>query len=374
VRFLRNLRHLPSSAYKFLIFAVICVVLGGVLLLKVGQISLFTSRHTVYADLNDVTGLTSGNTVDIAGVPIGQVGSISEDHGHAVVGLSINNAVVLHRATDVGIRWRNVIGQKEIYLYPSPGGSVIANDGTIPLTHDVSDKSVNDFLNSFGPFLSAINPKQANEFVESVSGALQNDTAQINQLINNGAVVSKTIGSLDTQVAQIISSLDQVLTAIASRSGDVSSLVANLQTVASALSSKNDVLDSVVTNLGAVAGDLGNLLSTNHNDLNDAVSNLNAVSADIVNNQQALAATLSTLGTGLAPYIEISSFGQWFDIQTVYTCVANQTTCTYYQPTNTPPASGLLGGPPFATPAVTTKPNSSSSIGSMFGNVAGAKK
>ena len=54
---------------------------------------------------------------------------------------------------------------------------------------------------------------QANAFVENVSGALEGDTAQIDQLINSGAAVSTTVKALDTQVGQVIGNLDQVLTA-----------------------------------------------------------------------------------------------------------------------------------------------------------------
>ena len=104
--------------------------------------------------------------------------------------MSINNTVTLRRSTDVGMRWHNVIGQKEIELFPGTTGPILAPGATIPLSHDVTDASIDTFLNSLGPVLSSINPNEANAFVENVSGALEGDTAQINQLINSGATVS----------------------------------------------------------------------------------------------------------------------------------------------------------------------------------------
>jgi ABC-type transporter Mla subunit MlaD len=59
-------------------------------------------------------------------------------------------------------------------------------------------------LNTLGPLLASINPQQANEFVENVSGALEGDTAEIDQLINSGATVSNTVGALDSQVGAVI--------------------------------------------------------------------------------------------------------------------------------------------------------------------------
>jgi phospholipid/cholesterol/gamma-HCH transport system substrate-binding protein len=378
------LRRLPSSAFKFAVFALVCVLLLVALAAKIGNLSFFNDRHTLNAQLANVTGLATGDEVNVAGVPVGQVSSIAVQHGHALIGMSIDNTVVLHRATDVGMRWENVIGDKEIELFPAKAGPVLAAGATFPLSHDVTDGSVNSFLNTLGPLLSSINPKQANEFVENVSGALEGDTAQIDQLINSGAAVSNTVGALDTQVGQVIGNLDEVLAAIASRSGDLGSLVDNLQTVASSLASKNTLLDNVVGNLSGVATDLAQLVGSNHTTITTTVDSLQAVAADVQNNQKALSSSLSTLGAGLAPYIQISQWGQWFAVQTVYTCLANQTSCSYYQPTNPPAGSGTGGSPPSSSPAPappslsgaaakeSTSPVAASSVGSMLKAVSGS--
>lgn len=362
---LRSLRHLPGTAWKFLVFAVACLVLLVVLAVHVGNLSLFTSRHTVYAQLSDVTGLATGDPVDVAGVPVGQVAGITVQRAHALVALSVDDHVTLHRGTDVGLRWRNVIGQKDVYLYPQASGPILGPGATIPLSHDVSDASVNAFLSSLGPLLASINTQEANQFVANVSGALQGDTAKIDQLLNSGAVISKTVGSLDTQVGRVIDSLDQVLTALASRSGDIGSLVSNLQTVASSLASRNNLLDAVVGNLSQVAGDLAHLIGTNRSTLNGTINDLNGVTADIVAHQQQLAQSLSTLGSGLAPYVAVSSYGQWFQVETVYTCLANQTACTYYEPTSPPSGSGVAGGPPAGGPGTAAPTGGSPGAGSL---------
>jgi phospholipid/cholesterol/gamma-HCH transport system substrate-binding protein len=363
----RFLRHFPPSAFKFAAFALVCIVLLVGLAVRIGNISLFSSRHTINAQLSDVTGLASGDTVNIAGVPVGQVSSIAVQHGHAIIALSVNNTVTLRRSTDVGMRWHNVIGQKEIELYPGQRGPILPTGATIPLTHDVSDASIDAFLNSLGPVLASINPTEANAFVVNVSGALEGDTAEINQLINSGASVSTTVQALDSQVGQIIGNLNQVLSALASRTGDINSLVTNLQTVSSALASKNTLLDDVVGNLSQVAGDLAGLIGNNHTTISSTIDNLQAVAADVQNNQQNLANSLSTLGAGLAPYIQISQWGQWFAVETVYTCLAGQSVCPYFQPGTPPAGSGPFGSPPLpaplsgvATPGLPS-PNASSS-------------
>jgi phospholipid/cholesterol/gamma-HCH transport system substrate-binding protein len=377
------LRRLPSSAFKFAVFAVICLVLLVGLAVKIGGIQLFSHRYPVTAQFNDVTGLATGDPVNIAGVPVGQVSSITEQHGYAVVTLNINDTVTLHQSSDVGVRWQNVIGQKEIQIFPSAQGPVLAAGSTIPLSHDVSDASVNSFLNTLGPLLTSINPQEANEFVENVSGALEGDTAEINQLIDSGATISNTVGALDSQVGQVIGNLDQVLSAISSRSGDLASLVDNLQTVSASLASKNTLLDNVVGNLSQVATDLANLIGSNHTTITSVIDNLQVVAGDVQKNQTQLSSSLSTLGAGLAPYIQISNYGQWFAIQTVYTCLGNQTSCTYYESADPPAGSGPGGGLPLDKAQASTSsfnsaatragatPVAQSSVGSVLQAVSG---
>jgi phospholipid/cholesterol/gamma-HCH transport system substrate-binding protein len=363
-----RLRHVPKSAWKFAVFALACLVLLVALAAHVGNITLFSSRHTVYAQLADVTGLTTGTPVDVAGVQVGQVSSIAVQRGHALVGLSIDNDVALRKGTDVGLRWKNVIGQKDIYLYPSSAGPLLRPGQTIPLTHDVTDASVNAFLNSLGPLLQAINPREANAFVVNVSGALNGDTAEIDQLINNGARISSTVGALDVQVGRVIDSLDQVLTAIAQRSGDVGTLVANLDTVARSLASRNTLLDTLVGNLSTVAGDMASLIGQNRSTLSSTIADLNTAVTTIDAHQAQLAKSLTTLGSGLAPYVEISSYGQWFQVQTIYNCLANQSVCSYDAPTTPPAGSGPGGGPPGGTPA---SPLKGSGAGGTSGSAGG---
>ena len=118
-------------------------------------------------------------------------------------------------------------------------------------------------------------------------------------------------------MGQIIGNLDQVLTALASRSGDIDSLVTNLQTVSSALASKNSLLDDVVGNLSQVATDLASLIGNNHthhheHDRQPAGGGGRRPEQPAEPGRQPLARSVP----GLAPYIQISQWGQWFAVQT----------------------------------------------------------
>lgn len=383
---LRRSGVLRATTLKVAIFAAVCLVVLGVLAARIGNITFFANRVQYQADLANATGLQPASNVKIAGVTVGVVDSVREQHGHAVVTFSINRSVHLPIDTRVGMQWQNVLGNQYLYLYPGHAHGTLRPGGTLGLADAVSSPNIGKLLNALGPLLGAIHPQQANAVVEAFATALSGNETQINQLIDSAAGVSNTVGSVDVQVGQVISSLDQVFGALAQRSSDVGSLIGNLQTISQSLASNNGLLDSTITNLSKVAADVATLVQQTHGSLTTAIDGLNATSSVIQQNDGALATGLSGLGSGLAPYTDISSSGQYFNVLSVYTCLANQQVCAYYDSSNPPPGSGPLGGPPIpGLPSLPSLPGSgtsgaaaagapagSSALARLFGPLAGA--
>jgi len=342
----QKIRHsglFTPTALKVLAFAAACLVVLAVLAAKIGNLSFFTHRAGYTAELSDATGLQPGDDVKIAGVTVGQVTGVTVVRDHAQVTFTLDDDVHLRSTTQVGTQWHNVLGQQFLYLYPGSNGPRLAAGSTIPMSDQVSSADVGALLNSLGPLLGALHPQQANAVVESLASALQGNETQVDSLIANAATVSQSVGDVDTQVGQVIDQMNQVLGALSTRSGDLGTVVANLQTVASSLAGRNDLLDQTVTNLGQVAGEVASLEADTHGSLSGAIANLQAVSSMIQAHEAVLSQGLSTLGSGLAPYTLDTTYGQWFEIQTVYTCLADETGCTYYQANNPPAGSGPLG-------------------------------
>ena len=361
--------HLPTLL-KFGVFVVVALVLLVALAVRVGNVSLFTHRTTYQAQLADVTGLQPNNAVKIAGVTVGQVTGISVQRGHALVTFAINNDVHLRASTKSGLQQNNVLGQQFLYLYPGSTGKDIQAGYVIPLSQSIADPGVGAFLNALGPFLAAVNPAQANTFVQSVLAALQGNQDKVDQLINDSATVAQTVGSLDTQVGQVIDALNQVFTALAQKSSDVGTLLDNLQSVSQTFAAHNDLLDTVVTNLSKFTGQIAAVVQSNQGNLATTISDLQSVTSVVQDHEKSLSAGLSSLGAGFNPYTLISNYGQWFQVKSVYTCLAGETTCFYNNGGNPPPGSGPFGGSvgslggvggantPTSAPAASTSPES----------------
>ena len=341
------------------VFSAICVVLLAILAKEVGNLSFFTHRVTYKADMPDVTGLFPTDDVKVAGVKVGQVSKVTTDHGHAVVSFNVDKTVPLRTSTQIGLRYRNVLGEKYLYLYPGSTGPVMSSGSTIPLRQAVSDADIDAFLNALGPFVKAINPQEGNLFLQAMVSALEGNQDQVNQLLGNTATVSNTLGNLNQQVGGVIDNFNTVLTALAQRSGDLDALVNNLNQVSQSLVARNNDLDTAVDEFSQLAAHFKDLLSTNRGNLDQAVNNLQGIAQVLAQHHADLEKDLTTLPEGLQGYSNIASYGQWFAVRVIYGCLANEggpgtpSNCSFEQPTNQNPAQpnsdSLVppsGGPP----------------------------
>jgi len=112
----------------FVLVGIICI---GYLTIKLGKMEVIGDKHyMVHARFQSVSGLTTGAYVEMAGVKIGSVGSISLDPERkvAVVDMKIDKHVILSEDVIAAVKTSGLIGDKYIRL--TPGSSdVILKDG-----------------------------------------------------------------------------------------------------------------------------------------------------------------------------------------------------------------------------------------------------
>jgi phospholipid/cholesterol/gamma-HCH transport system substrate-binding protein len=106
------------------IFVLIGIVCVGYLTIQLGRMEwLGENYYPLFARFESVAGLKDGTQVEMAGVEIGKVDSITLDPQRqvAVVKLKIKKGVVLTDDVIASIKTSGLIGDK--YLSLSPGGS-----------------------------------------------------------------------------------------------------------------------------------------------------------------------------------------------------------------------------------------------------------
>ena len=131
-----------SFSLEFFVGLFAMAGVGAAAYLAVGLAGLeLSSRDTylIYAEFDNISGLKYGASVEIAGVPIGEVSDISLKDPVAKVTLKLNRSVKLKDDDIESIRTKGIIGDR--YVKISRGGSdkYIEEGGTMTETESVID-------------------------------------------------------------------------------------------------------------------------------------------------------------------------------------------------------------------------------------------
>ncbi len=116
-------RHIELILGLFMLAGIVAITFLSV---RLGNIDVFTSdEYQLIAKFTSASGLKPGASVEIAGVRVGHIQSITFDSNDylAVVNLALNNEVKVPDDTIASIRTAGIIGDK--FLKLSAGGSDI---------------------------------------------------------------------------------------------------------------------------------------------------------------------------------------------------------------------------------------------------------
>jgi phospholipid/cholesterol/gamma-HCH transport system substrate-binding protein len=135
------------------LFALAGIVALAILSLRLGKIELFNhAGYVLYANFDNISGLKTGDQVEIAGVQVGKVIAISLKDYRAHVGLRLNQGVEVDTEAIASIKTSGIIGDKYVSISLGGGERDLANDGLIQRTQSafVLEDAIGQLINSNG--------------------------------------------------------------------------------------------------------------------------------------------------------------------------------------------------------------------------------
>lgn len=132
-------KSIEAGVGIFVIIGIICV---GYLTIKLGKMDWFSDNtYQIYARFESVSGLKAGAPVEMAGVEVGKVNSISLDKETkvAMVKMALNNDVELEDDVIASVSTAGLIGDKYIKLSPGASDEIIKPEGMITETESAVD-------------------------------------------------------------------------------------------------------------------------------------------------------------------------------------------------------------------------------------------
>jgi phospholipid/cholesterol/gamma-HCH transport system substrate-binding protein len=300
-----------ATLAKLVIFMVVCLIFTGYLAFTIGNVHPFRGTYDLSASFDDVTGLLPNDNVKISGVVVGKVGHIKVVKGKAVVHFRVRKGTKVPSDTQAAVRWRNLLGQRYIYLYPGQASTTLNDGGRIPKTRSVVD--LGELFNRLGPIVQALDPKQVNTFLDTVVGALDGNEAKVGKALDDLAVVTQGLADKDQAIGRLIGNLDTVAGTINSRDQQINTVLDNLIELSKTFGQNTDVLDRAVVDLDQFSDNLNYLLGRNRSELDSLLTNLNTVTNTVRDKLPVADDILAHLYEGSKRLFTSSRYGDWLN-------------------------------------------------------------
>jgi phospholipid/cholesterol/gamma-HCH transport system substrate-binding protein len=208
-----------------------------------------------------------GQTVDVAGVKVGEISSVDLVGGRAVITMKLDtgpDTITVHR--DATMLLRPKTGLKDMVVELDPGSQnapALPENGTIPVSQTAPDVNLDELLSSLdddsrtylqallsagatgldkrgkdlGDAIRAFKPTA--RALSQINGALATRRANIKRVIHNFSLLAGELGSKDAELARFVDDSNAVLAVLA---GQGSSIRATLRGLPGALSDTQSAL------------------------------------------------------------------------------------------------------------------------------------
>ena len=132
------------------IFVFVGLIVLGYMTVNLGDISLFDDNTMILkARFNSVTGLRAGNPIEMYGIEIGHVGTltIDKDVQMALATLNVQKSAQVYSDAIASIKTAGLIGDKFISIDPGGSGKILENNDVIINTESPVD--INDLIGKY---------------------------------------------------------------------------------------------------------------------------------------------------------------------------------------------------------------------------------
>jgi phospholipid/cholesterol/gamma-HCH transport system substrate-binding protein len=308
-------KSMAGPVIKSLIFIVVTVTVTAVLAISIAHTGV-SATVGYKAVFKDVTGLNVGDDVDIAGVRVGDVTSISVyDRSLALVGFAVQQGRPLPASATATIKYLNLVGQRYIELGQGTGpvGQTLAPGATIPMARTTPALDLTELFNGFQPLFQALSPGDVNQLSSEIIQIFQGESPNITQLVATVGSLTSTLATRDRVIGAVIANLNSVLRTVSRHSGQLAGLVNTLQQLTSGLAADRVPIGNAISAIGSLSNATAGLLQVTRAPLRTDITQLGRLATNLNNNSAVVNSFLHTLPLKMNAIARLASYGGWLN-------------------------------------------------------------
>lgn len=296
---------LPRKVTKIVVGVVVLAVLVG------AGIYFFaggTSPKTVTARFTSAVGVYTGTPVDILGVEVGKVTSVTPHGSYVSVGMEYSGSQQLPAKAVSVIIANSIVSDRYVQLAPAYSGSgpTLADGATIGTSRTAAPAELDDIYAALNKLSVALGPKGANKhgalskFLQVSQANLKGNGAALGTSITKLSAAAKTLANGRKDLFGTVKNLQAFTQALAQSDQQVKHFDEQLAQVSGDLASERKDLGAALHNLGIALNAVATFVDQNAGKAHTDIVRLEDITRILVKEQSSLNETFSVAPVALA--------------------------------------------------------------------------
>ena len=280
---------LTSKAAKFMVAGVVIVaaVIVGV------EETKGASTYPISVVYASAPGLFTGAAVDVLGVKVGTVTNVQNVGDKVDVTLAVNQGTRIPSSAFASLVAPQLLGSPDVDLNPGyTGGPSLGPGATIPQDHTAVPVSTDELLKELQHTFNAINPHAVGNLVTNLATDLDGQGANLNKLIASAAGTVQLLADKGNDLGQLNGTLAQLTGTLDTDTSQIEQLVEQYDTVSTTVAQHSGQLNDAITQLAGASSGLVSLLVPNLQPLESDVGTVTTVGRTLDRNLSSVDAIL----------------------------------------------------------------------------------
>jgi phospholipid/cholesterol/gamma-HCH transport system substrate-binding protein len=308
VRQFRDMNPVPIG-----VISIIVLIAMIVLSLNISKIPFLGGGQSYSAAFAEAAGLQPGDQVQVGGVVVGKVGSVSLEGTHVKVAFSISNSHVhLGSGTTASIEIATLLGNKYVALHPHGPGSW-PSDVEIPVSHTTSPYDVEPALQGLATTVGGIDTGQLAHALNALSATFRDAPGPLRATLSGLSRLSRTISSRDAALSTLLRHTAAVTGVLAQRRQQFAQVLGDGEQLLQMLDQRRQVISQLLVNTDDLARQLTGMVQDNQQTLTPLLEHLHGVLATLNANQGNLTKIIQDLYVFVRGEVDATGAGPWFD-------------------------------------------------------------
>ena len=170
----------------------------------------------------DAAGLQPDAPVQVAGLRVGQVASISLDGPRVLVSFDVDDDVRLGDRTEAAIKTKTVLGAKYVEIVPRGQGT---QSGPIPLERTTSPYQLTDVLGDLATTINGLDTGELSASLATLAETFSDTPPELRLAADGVALFADTLNERDEQLRSLLDNVGTVSGVLAERSDQIVQLL-----------------------------------------------------------------------------------------------------------------------------------------------------